>query len=78
MLEHGGDVNIQDNQKCTILHVAAMDNSSSIAETAMEYGAATDIKNNVGDTALDIARREGRTEISSLVEDFIIRRGELH
>ncbi|ETS85703.1 hypothetical protein PFICI_03728 [Pestalotiopsis fici W106-1] len=75
MLEHGGDVDIQDNQQCTVLHVAAMENQRAIAEVAMEYGASTDIKNNVGDTALDIVRREGRTDITSVIENFVVQRG---
>lgn len=69
LLNHGADLNIQDNDGNTALMYAADQGLSDIFELLLEGGADPDIQNRSGNTALMMASYQDHTEIVRLLLD---------
>lgn len=56
MLAGGQDINMQDSDGWTALHVAAEDGNVTMVQLLLDHGARTDLKTKTGKTALDVGR----------------------
>jgi ankyrin repeat protein len=56
LLEHGANLDMQDEDGYTALMYAVRDVNRDYVRTLLEKGAKRDLKNNHGDTAEDMAR----------------------
>ncbi|KAH7071151.1 ankyrin repeat-containing domain protein [Paraphoma chrysanthemicola] len=57
------EVNAEDNDRDTPLHVAAREGNSSIAKKLLEHGATTHPQNRKGETPLDLAKARRHREV---------------
>ena len=62
-LNNGANVNFQDHNGNTALHLAVENNHFDIIKLLLERGASMTIQNQAGNTALDIAIQQGNNEI---------------
>eukprot|EP01132_Coremiostelium_polycephalum_P000747 gene747-925_t len=70
LLTHGADIN-QQNQRTggnTILHRSVRSNNLALVQFLLKKGADCHIKNQTGETALDIATKENNQEIITLLQ----------
>jgi ankyrin repeat protein len=58
LVESGADINVKDAMNFTPLHEAAYYGNAKTAELLLALGASTDMKNEFGDTPLDLALRK--------------------
>ena len=71
LLQAGASIDIQGKASGnTPLHVAVNTKKPSIVELILKYNPKTDIKNSLGDTALDYAKDQ--PEILSLINQYIL------
>ncbi|CAL4243844.1 unnamed protein product [Meganyctiphanes norvegica] len=68
LLDYGADINAQDDDGKTSLYWAAQRNRTQGVKLLLLYKAATSMKSNTGETARDIAKTNGFTEILQLLE----------
>ena len=69
LLQHKADINIQGlSNHFTPLHDAVWANNLPAAEMLLKAGADRSIKNNKGQTPLEKAKIEGRSEMIQLLE----------
>lgn len=69
LLEYGYNANATDKCRNTPLHIAvSSDNSEKMVKLLLANGADANIKNNLGKTALDIARERRHTATITLLE----------
>jgi hypothetical protein len=64
----GADVNAGDDNQYTPLHLASYMGHASVCTTLLALGANPTTKDNDGDTALDDARRQNKTECVAMLE----------
>jgi ankyrin repeat protein len=63
LLKHGAPVNARQQHGWTPLHAAAQNGNLEIIEILLQNGADPSIKNEEGVTALDLARKQNRTDV---------------
>lgn len=72
LLESGADVNVQDaswlKSAMTPLMFAVVRGDAALVQAMLAKGAKTDLKNSKGDTALDLARKNGLDYIGQLLQ----------
>ena len=69
-IEAGFDVNSQDEYGCTVLHYAVDGTHTNLAEMLIvTYGADASIKDNEGNTPVDVALRVGDPAMLSVFEN---------
>ncbi|XP_066902827.1 ankyrin-3 isoform X2 [Halyomorpha halys] len=66
----GLDVDAPSRGNETALHIAIRTRNRGLTETLLNLGARTDIANNSGETALDVARKYGFTEVKEALEEW--------
>ena len=71
LLEHGVDINVQNQLSWTPLHLASSNGALRVVRLLLEHDAAADVeaKNNVDKTALQIAADEGHDEVVELLRE---------
>jgi ankyrin repeat protein len=71
LLEHGADVNAQNNSQDTPLHRVALGGfpDSDVARLLVEHGANIHAENNEGRTASQVALARGRYNIAKILSD---------
>ena len=74
LMRHGGNVNERGMGGNTPLMIIALRCDAQMAKYLLDAGAAVAIKNNVGRTALDLAREHQCTKVASLLESGSIRK----
>ena len=52
----------------TVLHLAALNNSTDAIQVLLEYGASTTIEDDLGRTPIDVAREENHEEAVLLLQ----------
>ena len=67
LLEHGADVNGQDLDGWTPLHVASISGALEVVRLLLEHGADVEAKKNDGNTALQVATDIGHDEVVKLL-----------
>jgi hypothetical protein len=69
MLAHGGDANAKDPQGNPILTLVACSDTVpvEVVKALLTHGAEVNAKNAAGETALDLAKRRGRTAVVDLL-----------
>ena len=70
LLDNGCDINARNRDGCTPLFFASCCNKIKAVETLLERGADDSIKGTAGETALEIARRNGYENIVSLLKTY--------
>jgi ankyrin repeat protein len=71
LLEYGANVNVQDNDKKTPLHIACCKNDFKIAELLLEHGANVNVQSKKGgNTPLHYACRRGNVETVKLLLEY--------
>jgi ankyrin repeat protein len=63
------EVNAKNNSDMTALHFAAIFGHPAIAKRLLEGGADPTLRDNTGDTALDDARKKGKSEVVALLSE---------
>ena len=71
LLEHGADVDAQDNDKSTPLHVASYYGHLKATRLLLEHGASVHLQNHEGKTAFEVASSEGRRRITQLLSEHV-------
>lgn len=71
MLDAKADVDAKERLNWTPLHIAARCGSLEIAKILIYYGATIDIKNNDGETPLEVAGKDIYVELKKFI-DFLI------
>lgn len=69
LINHGADVNKQNNMGETALFLAAEKNHLGVIWTLIKNGADVNINDNFGNTALSIAKEKGHHNVISLLEN---------
>ncbi len=67
LIRRGAQVNVQDRFGVTPLMEAVIGNNPAVVRLLLDAGASVGIRNLRGDTALDLARQLGRTDIGQLL-----------
>jgi hypothetical protein len=67
LLEHGADINMQDQSGWTSLHHASSFGALEVVRVLLEHGADVEVKTNDGETALQVAARVGYDEVVELL-----------
>lgn len=71
LVDNGADVNFQDNQGFGALHYAVKRNHNlAQIEELLRYGASPKLVARDGVTPLSLARRQGKTKVVALLEQF--------
>ncbi len=73
LLEEGWDINspiIPEDEDYTPLHYAALNEMFDIIQFLVKHGADVNAKTDDGETALDIAKREGYSDIVLFLEKY--------
>ena len=69
LLSRGADVNKRSGRyHATALHQAAIRNSTDVIEVLLKHGASTNIKDNGGNTPIDLARAKNNKAAVRLLE----------
>jgi len=76
LLDHGAEVDAQDNDHSTPLHVASYDGSVKAARLLLEYGASPRLQNNEGQTPFQVACTRGHEEFAQLLSEHLYQRRE--
>ena len=71
LLQHSADVNTQDNQLWTPLHLASSQGLLKAAQVLLKYGARVDLPNKQGQTPLHLAAKHGHPEMIQLLLDHV-------
>ena len=66
----GANVDKQDSDGVTALHVASFVNLTEVMRILLQHGARKDIKNNGGNTPIDWAYGENHKEAIDLLEQY--------
>ena len=77
LIRHGSDVNAEDANQSTPLHLAASSRlklEGTIVRLLLKYGAKVNAKDSGGRTPLDIATSEGNSWIVKLLSDHCARK----
>jgi ankyrin repeat protein len=70
-IQRGADVNMQNNKRKTALHFASGANGNvDMVKLLLSHGANPLLLDAGGLSALDVARRAGRSDIAQAIEDF--------
>lgn len=69
LLKHGANVNAQDDQGKTPLHLLIPKSNHKVLNLLIGYNANVDVKDNFGKNALYYATRSGKVEIVQLLVD---------
>ena len=72
LLEHGVDVNAQNNVQETPLHLASRLGLLEMARFLLEHGASVNVKNAEGKTPLQLASRRKRKAIRRLLSEYSV------
>jgi hypothetical protein len=70
LLEHGADIDLQNESGWTPLHVASNWGALEVVPVLLEHGADVEVKGNGGETALQEAAEEGHDEIVELLREY--------
>ncbi|KOO47156.1 ankyrin repeat-containing protein, partial [Chrysochromulina tobinii] len=63
------EVNAKNNYDQTALHYAAHDGYLAIAKRLLEGGADVTLRDKYGETAIDLARKQGKSEVVALLSE---------
>ena len=77
LIRHGSDVNAQNRNQSTPLHLAAascLALEGTVVRLLLQHGANADAKDSEGRTPLDIALLEGNSWIAKLLSEHDVRR----
>ena len=69
LLEHGADINVQDDDGWTPLHRASYDGALEVVRVLLEHGADVEVKGEDGMTALQEAADYGRDKVVELLRE---------
>ena len=69
LIESGVDINFQDEDKKTALMYAVFFRYKYIVGLLIEKGADLDIQDDYGNTAYDLAKKEGDEDIAKIIEN---------
>ena len=69
LLEHGADINVQDNNGWTPLHSASYDGALEVVRVLLEHGADVEVKKNDRMTALQEAAGRGHEKVVELLRE---------
>ena len=69
LLEHGADINVQNNGGRTPLHTASWNGALEVVRVLLEHGADVEVKSEYGWTALQEAADEGHDEVVELLRE---------
>jgi ankyrin repeat protein len=69
LLEHGADINVQDNNGRTPLYVASLNGGLEVVRLLLELGADVKAKRNNGETAFQVAADRGHDEVVKLLRE---------
>jgi hypothetical protein len=67
LLEHGADINTQDQDGWTPLYYALLYGALEVVRVLLEHGADVEVKYNDGETALQVAAERGHDEVVELL-----------
>ena len=67
LLDHGADPNVQDNNSCTPLHIAVLNESVEIVRCLLDRNVDLEIRDDIGETPLLTAARSGSDKITRLL-----------
>ena len=70
LLEHGADINAQDEMGRTVLHWGTISEKLEVVRLLLEHGADVGAKKNDGNTALQEAADRGREEVVELLREY--------
>jgi hypothetical protein len=70
LLEHGADINVQNQIGRTPLHRASMIGALGVVRLLLEHGADVEAKNNVGETALQEAADMEHDDVVELLREY--------
>jgi ankyrin repeat protein len=68
LFKAGCDIDLQDNEGATAMHVAAALGSRRIVKLLIDLGANAEIKDNQGRTPLDVAKELNRKPVVRIFE----------
>jgi ankyrin repeat protein len=69
LLEHGADINVQDEDGWTPLHWASMNGALEVVRLLLEHGSEVEAKHNGGKTTLQVAVDRGHAEVVELLRE---------
>jgi len=69
LLEHGADINVQNQAGQTPLLWASMNGALEVVRLLLEHGADVEAKDNDGKTALQVAAEEGHDKVVELLRE---------
>jgi ankyrin repeat protein len=70
LIDAGADVNLQDENGWTALHIAASVNNQEIVEILVDAGANLDMETLDGYTALDLALQNDNNQMAHILVDL--------
>ncbi|WP_288007687.1 ankyrin repeat domain-containing protein [Thermofilum sp.] len=76
LAEKGGDINIQDKDGRTPLHLAAMKGRTKAVTTLLGLGADPNINDNEGLTPGELATNRGHTDLAELIRNCAGKKAE--
>jgi ankyrin repeat protein len=69
LLEHGADINLQDETGLTPLQWASFNGALEVVRLLLEHGADVEATNKQGKTALQEAAQEGHDQVLKLLRE---------